>query len=178
MFERNKIDNGANTHHQTAVPAELTLSDGEVLAGQFIIPATRAFSDVLNGESHFLEFEPFNGERRFVARTAIRAVKLLQIGSASGLAARRPVEGSFDPYTALGLKADAEWDDIRHAYLRLAKAYHADRFASVDLPAEVRDYLQAMSRRVNAAYVALETPRLAVKKISMRAEAVYTSQPR
>lgn len=178
MFERNKVDNGANTHHQTAVPAELTLCDGEVLAGQFIIPATRAFSDVLNGESHFLEFEPFNGERRFVARAAILSVKLMQIGSVQGLAARRPVEGSFDPLSTLGLKANAQWDEVRHAYLRLAKMYHADRFASVDLPAEVRDYMQAMSRRINAAYMALEAPRLAVKKVTMRAEPVYTSPAR
>lgn len=178
MFERNKVDNGANSHHQSAIPAELTLSDGEVLAGHFIISASRAFSDVLNGEAQFFEFEPFNGERRFIAKSAIRSVKLLQVGSAAGLATRRPVEGAFDPYTTLGLKADAEWDDIRHAYLRLAKTYHADRFASVDLPAEVRDYLQAMSRRVNAAYVALEAPRLAVRKVSMRAQPIYTSPAR
>jgi len=178
MFERNKIDNGANTHHQTAVPAELTLTDGEVLAGQFIISATRAFADVLNGESHFLEFEPFNKERRYIARTAILSVRLIQVGSAAGLSARRPIEGAFDPHTTLGIKADAEWDDVRHAYLRLAKMYHADRFASVDLPVEVRDYLQAMSRRVNAAYVALEAPRLAVKKVSMRAQPVYSTPAR
>ena len=178
MFERNKVDNGTSTHHQSAIPAELTLSDGEVLTGQFIISASRAFSDILNSEMHFFEFEPFQSERRFIARTAIRAVKLLQVGSATSLASRRPVEGGFDPYVTLGLKADAGWDDIRHAYLRLAKTYHADRYASIELPPEVRDYLQAMSRRINAAYVALEAPRLAVKKVSMRAEPVYTSQPR
>ncbi len=178
MFERNRVDNGANSQHQSAIPAELTLDDGEVLSGQFLISATRAFSDILNGESQFFEFEPFGQERRFIAKQAIRSVKLLQVGSASGLAARKPADGAFDPYVTLGLKADAEWDDVRHAYLRLAKAYHGDRYASVELPPEVRDYLQAMSRRINAAYMALETPRNVIKKVSMRAAPVYTSPAR
>ena len=72
----------------------------------------------------------------------------------------------------------ASWDEVRQAYLRLAKAYHADRYASVDLPGEVREYLQQMSRRVNAAYTLLKAPRLVVKKADMRAAPVYTSRPR
>jgi DnaJ-domain-containing protein 1 len=133
---------------------------------------------VLNSELNFLEFEPFHRERRYLARTAIRSVKLMDVPAANGLDARRPVSGEFDPHSALGVKRDADWDEIRHAYLRLAKAYHADRYASVELPGEVRDYLQQMSRRVNAAYKALEAPRLTVKKAEMRPEPVYTSRPR
>lgn len=179
MFERNKIETG-NSGHQTAIAAEIVLDDGEVQTGSFIISASRAFGDVLNGEAPFLEFEPFEGERRYIARQSIRSVKLIQGGAPSALSARRPVEGSFDPYSALGVKKDAPWEEVRHAYLRLAKTYHADRFASIDLPSEVRDYLQQMSRRINAAYVALETPRLAVVKaqVSGRSTPVYTSQPR
>ncbi|MEQ1696474.1 MAG: J domain-containing protein [Hyphomicrobiaceae bacterium] len=178
MFERNRVDNGANSQHLSAIPAELTLDDGEILTGQFLIQASRTFSDVLNGEGQFFEFEPFGKERRFVSKQAIRSVKLLQTGSANALNMRKPADGAFDPYVTLGLKADAEWEDVRHAYLRLAKAYHADRYASVALPVEVRDYLQAMSRRINAAYVALEAPRNVIKKVSMRAAPVYTSPAR
>ena len=72
----------------------------------------------------------------------------------------------------------AKWEAVRESYLRLVKAYHADRYASVDLPPEVRTYLQQMSRRVNAAYTALEAPRNAVRKTQTRAEPIYTSQPR
>ena len=178
MFERNKIDNASNSAHQAAVPAELTLDDGSVLAGHFLISAARAMFDVLNGETHFLEFEPFNQERRLIAKQSIRAVKLLDVPGAKGLESRRPIEGEFDPYGALGLKRDADWEDVRAAYHRLAKAYHADRYASVEMPGEVRDYLQQMSRRVNAAYKALEAPRLVVKKADMRAAPVYTTGPR
>jgi curved DNA-binding protein CbpA len=86
--------------------------------------------------------------------------------------------GEFDPYAALGLKRDADWEEVRNAYLRLARTYHADKFASVELPPEVRDYLSQMSRRVNAAYTALEAPRLIVRKADLRATAVYTSPTR
>ena len=178
MFERGKIDNASNSAHQSAIPAELTLADGGVLAGHFIISAARAISDILNGDMQFLEFEPFECERRFIAKSTIASIKLLDAPAANVLDARRPVAGAFDPYAALGVKRDADWDDVRHAYLRLAKAYHADRYASVELPLEVRDYLQQMSRRVNAAYTALEAPRLTVKKAEMRPEPVFQSRPR
>ena len=178
MFERGKIDNSSNSAHQSAIPAELTLSGGEVLAGHFLISAARTLADVLNGEMAFLEFEPYEAERRFIAKMSIQAVKLLDAPVANVLDVRRPVQGAFDPYGALGVKRDAEWDEVRHAYLRLAKAYHADRYASVELPVEVHDYLQQMSRRVNAAYTALEAPRLNVRKAEARPEPVYTSRPR
>lgn len=178
MFERNRVDNSSNSTHQSAVPAEITLTDGEVLTGHFLISAARALSDVLNGDIHFLEFEPYERERRFIARSAIRAVKLLDAPAANVLDVRRPIPGAFDPYAALGVKRDTDWDEVRHAYLQLAKAYHADRYASIELPPEVRDYLQQMSRRVNAAYTALEAPRLMVKKADLRPEPVYQSRPR
>jgi hypothetical protein len=178
MFERNRIDNASNTGHQTAVPAELTLNDGSVVSGHFLISSARAIGDVLNSEALFFEFEPFDGERRFISKHAISAFRLLSVAPADGLDARRPISGAFDPYSALGVKRDADWDDIRQAYLRLAKAYHADRYASIDLPTEVREYLQQMSRRVNAAYTALEAPRQVVRNVALRADPVYTSQPR
>lgn len=177
MFERNRIDNASNTGHQTAIPAEITLSDNEVLSGHFLISSARAFADVLNSEMQFFEFEPFEGERRFISKQSIRAVKLLDVPAANGLESRGPIVGEFEPYGALGLKRDAHWDEVRQAYLRLAKAYHADRYASVELPAEVRTYLQQMSRRVNAAYTALEAPRHVIAKSATRIAPVYASRP-
>ena len=160
MFERNRIDNASTTSHQTAVPAELTLADGETLIGHLLISSARAVAEVLNGESLFIEFVPLGAERRFVSKQALRSVRVVDGGACTALDARRPLNGEFDPYAALALKPDAGWEDVRQAYLRLAKAYHPDRYASVDLPGEVREYLQQMSRRVNAAYTALEAPRL------------------
>lgn len=179
MFERNRVDNSTSgSAHQSAVAASLTLADGEVLTGHFYISAARAISDVLNGETQFLEFQPLDGARRFIAKRAIRAISLADAPGAKALETRRPQDGEFDPYGALGVKRGAGWEEIREAYLRLAKTYHTDRYASVELPAEVRDYLAQMSKRVNAAYTMLEAPRLVVRKADMRAAPVYTSRPR
>jgi hypothetical protein len=178
MFERNRVDNTNNSMHQTAVPAELTLATGEIMAGHLVINSARAIADVLNGENSFIEFEPLGSSRRYLSKSSICSVRVVDAANANALDARRPLSGEFDPYAALGLTRDAEWEDIRQAYLRLAKAYHADRYASVELPAEVREYFQQMSRRVNAAYTLLEAPRLVVRKADLRAAPVYTSRPR
>ena len=179
MFERNRIDNNTSaTGHQTTAAAVVALADGEILTGHFVYSAARAFSDLLNGELLFLEFTPLNGNRRFLAKHAIRSVTMPDAPAATALESRRPKNGEFDPYTALGLSRDAEWDEVREAYLRLSKSYHPDRFASVDMPVEVRDYLAQMSKRVNAAYTMLESARIVVKKAVMRPAPVYTSRPR
>ncbi len=38
------------------------------------------------------------------------------------------------------------------AYRELTKTYHPDRLASMQLPAEMLDYAEAMQRRINAAF--------------------------
>lgn len=178
MFERNRIDNvSQGSANLTAVPAEVIMADGELLVGHFVIQATRPFSEVLNSDVPFVEFEPFHRERRYIAKSAIRSVKLMDAPAGRTLEARRPLPGEFDPYQALGVRRDAEWEDIRHAYIRLTKIYHADRFASVELPDEVRAYLKDMSTRINTAYATLEVPHLQAKKVTLRAEPVYTSKP-
>ncbi len=176
MFDRNRVDNA--TANQLAIPAEVTMSDGEVIVGHFIIASSRAFGEVLNGESPFLEFAPFQRDRRYIAKSAIRTVKLMEVPGGRALDAHRPMQGEFDPYQALGVKRDAEWEEIREAYIKLTKTYHNDRYASVELPGEVRTYLKDMSARVNTAYALLEAPRIQQKRVSTRVEPVYTSRPR
>lgn len=176
MFERNKIDNSAP---QTTVPAELTVEGGEVLKGRFLISASRNIFDVLNGDGHFLEFETYQGERSLVARTAIKSVKLTSLPSASQLKGRMRETESFDPHQVLGVGTDTAFDDVRAAYLRLSKIYHPDRFHGVDLPGEVRDYLAAMARRINAAYAALEAPVQASRRAAIaKAQPIFTSPAR
>lgn len=176
MFERNRVEN-ANAN-QFAVPAEVTMNDGEILVGHFIISSSRAFGEVLNGESPFLEFTPFQRDRRYIAKSAIRAVKLMEVPGSKGLTSFKPMNGEFDPYQTLGVKRDADWDQIREAYVRLAKTYHNDRYAAIELPNEVRVYLKDMSTRVNTAYALLEAPHKQSKRATMRSEPIYTSGPR
>jgi hypothetical protein len=172
MFERNRPEN----HEQGATAVEITLDDGTMDAGKLLIPASRSAFDVLNGPALFLEFEPFEGERRFIAKSALKAVKLIAGAKPLNLAQKvRDMDG-FDPHVVLGVAVGAPWDDIRAAYLVRAKTYHPDRFAGVELPTEVSGYLSGMLRRINASYAALETAEQARKNTVARKQTlVYSS---
>lgn len=154
MFERNKVDNAQDSRN--AVPVEITLADGDVMVGRIMIPAGRNVFDQLNGPATFLEVEPYGAERTFIAKTAVRSIRIVPVPGANHLNARMREANGFDPATVLGVRADAPFDEVRHAYHAKAKAYHPDRYQSLELPAEVRDYLTAMLGRVNVAFAALE----------------------
>jgi hypothetical protein len=178
MFERVKVDN-ISPIQTVAVPAEVTLDDHSVLRGKFITPQGRALPDLLNGAIAFVEFEPYGGERRLFAKSSIRSVKIVNVPGTGQLARRHNEIDTFDPYAVLGIKSGAPFDEVKTAYHRLAKIYHPDRYSAAELPPEVREYLAAMVRRINAAFSALEAPHQMVKKSTAdRAEAVYTSRPR
>lgn len=175
MFERNKVDNV----DQSSVPVELTLEGGEMMKGRLLIAIGRKPFEVLNGAGAFLEFEPYGGERSFIAKASIRNVKLVNVPRLPSLTGRLHDLDSFDPHSILGVPAAASFEDIKAAWHRQSKAYHADRFQSVELPQEVSDYLAAMSRRINLAYAALEAPHMARKQAQhARSTPIYSSGPR
>mgnify|MGYP000959255037 CR=1 FL=1 len=175
MFERNKIDNAPEA---ALVPVEIVMADGERLKGKLAVPAGRTLTDAINGAGSFIEFEPYGAERRFIAKTQMTSIQLVGVPRASALASRaRPNE--FDPHTILGLAPGASWDEVRQAYVQMTKLYHPDRYANAILPPEVKDYLDATVRRLNAAYAALETPhKISKVRTADRAAPIYTSAPR
>ena len=178
MFERVKVDN-VSAVQSVAIPAEVTLDNGRTLRGKFVAPQGRGIVEILNGSTAFLEFEPYGGERSLLAKSSIKAVKLVNVPSTGQLARRASEIDTFDPFAVLGVKTGASFDEVRTAYHRQAKIYHPDRYSMAELPPEVRDELAAMVRRINAAFAALEVPHQVVKKVAAdRAEAVYTSRPR
>lgn len=177
MFERNRVHN-----HQSegaSVPVEITTTEGETLNGRIHILTNQRLFDVLNGPNAFIEFEVFGGERSFLAKSALRNVKLIQVPAPINLVERARDGRDFDPYAVLGLPSGASFDDVKAAWHRLSKSYHPDRFASADLPQEVRDYLGVMARRVNVAYGTLEAPQKAQKqRAETQAKPIYTSGAR
>ena len=166
MFDRGKPDKALGPAY-----AEITLEDGRELKGRFNIPPGRSLTDVLNSTSSFMEFEPFGGERLFIAKGALQAIKPLNLPGLPNLSAGPKEADAFDPYAILRIERDAGPEEARRAYLDLAKTYHPDLFATVELPPEVRNYLAAMARRVNAAYDAVQD---ALKKRAGRQEPVFT----
>lgn len=178
MFERVKVDN-ASAVQTAAIPVEVTLDDGRTLRGKFIAPQGRGIVDLLNGGVQFLEFEPYGGERSLIAKSSVKAVKLVNVPGNGQLSRRTNEIDTFDPHAELGVRAGATFDEVKTAYHRKAMIYHPDRYTTAELPTEVRDYLAATVRRINAAFAALEVPHQVVKKAaSDRADAVYTSRPR
>ena len=172
MFERSKIENAPDL---TAMPVEAVFADGTTARGKLLVPTTKTMGDVLNGPGAFLEFEPYGGERSYIAKAQLASIKMLGVPKLPNLNARlRDLDG-FDPFAVLGVAPGATRDDIRQAYFAQAKVYHPDRYATAELPTEVIEYLFAMARRINAAHAALNVEQ---KKQAARQEPVFTSAGR
>jgi DnaJ domain len=175
MFERNRVD---NQDHGT-IMIEVTFDDGRTLIGRLSLPSGRSLFDHLNGPHAYLEFEPLEGERAVFAKSTVKSARAIAPVKGSAITQRlRDLDG-FDPYQILGLERGRDWDDVRSAYHRLAKAYHPDRYATAELPEEVITYLSGMARRVNAAYAALEAAYAQKRQYAkFRQEPIYTSPVR
>jgi hypothetical protein len=157
---------------------EIGLVSGEQTKGKLMVPVGRSPLEVLNGLGAFIEFEPYGGERQFLAKTQIAAMRLAGVPQRPSLSPAY-ANDDFDPHTILGVPRGCAWEDIRQAYLRLSKTYHPDRYSNAMLPDEVRTYLETMARRLNAAYAALEATKRAVEQSPMpRYAPVFTSAPR
>jgi hypothetical protein len=172
MFERNRVDNAPEA---SAVPVEIALADGSVAKGKLLVPMGKTVADALNGSGSFVEFEPYGGERSYLAKSQLASVRPVGVPREHSLQSRLVDVGGFDPCRTLGLGAGATREEVRAAYLAQAKAYHPDRYATAELPAEVRDYLGTMARRINAAYAALDVPE---RKKAARPEPVFASSGR
>lgn len=173
MFDRSKTDSGAD---QPAIAVEVTFDDARTVKGRILVPVQKGVVDVLNNPHPFVEFEPYGGDRQFVLKTSLKAVKPIGAARVVSLQARLRDADTFDPHAILGVSGAATWDEIKAAYHARAKVYHPDRYSTAELPVEVRDYLASMSRRVNAAFAALEDPHREKKAATAnRATAIYTS---
>ena len=176
MFERNRIDNSLQ---QLSVPAEITLQNGTELKGKFHFTAARSIYEVLNGANQFLEFETYDGERTLIAKSTLASIKIISVPASGGLSAKLRDGDTFEPHAVLGVARDASWEEVRQAYFKLSKIYHPDLYAGATLPNEVKDYLAAMARRINAAYKALEVPQQAIKRAEVeKAKPIFTSAQR
>ena len=166
MFERGKGDRA-----EGPVTVEITLEDGQKLHGKLVVPSGRTLTEVLNGSLAFVEFQPLDGEPMFIAKMALQCVRPLNVPPAPKLKTGNGDACGFDPAAVLGVALGASREEVREAYLHLAKMYHPDRYAAAELPPEVREYLAAMARRVNAAYDALHGT---AQKRAARQEPVFT----
>ena len=128
--------------------AQVTLCDGRTLAGKILIAETSNLTRVLNSEASFLEFETHDGARSKIAASAIVEVAQTDLPNVR----RLNVDDTVNPYKVLGLEKGANAKEVKAAYISMTKLYHPDRFSSMDLPKEMSNYVDEMSRRINSAY--------------------------
>jgi DnaJ domain len=136
--------------NRVTLAVQITLASGSTMRGNIFMSKQRTMHEELNKGEAFLEFESSDSQKMYLARNVIAVVKEFSVPRADQLQ-RRPID-QFDAHEVLGLKTDADAHAIRNAYVALAKLYHPDRFARIELPAEVSEYLTAMATRINLAY--------------------------
>ena len=152
-----------------AIQVEITTADGGFTKGRLWASAGKSLADTLNGPAPFLEFTAYGEERvDFIAKAHVASLRTIEIPKTAPLYDRRG-SSADDPYRILGLQSGASWFSIREAYLRLAKSHHPDSFSSVELPDEVREYLDSKIQRINAAYGVLEDSLRRTAKTGLRA---------
>lgn len=154
MFERNPVDNSS----VMTVAVEIAMTDGEVVTGRAALPPSRQVHRLLEGNDPFLYLEQFDGEGRFIPRAGITSLKVVATVRSQALRLPAVDANSFDPWRVLGVEKGSPWDDVRAAYHRMAKTYHPDRFAGMDVAPEIAAYLEAKTKQINAAFRVLKSP--------------------
>jgi hypothetical protein len=132
----------------------ITLSDDTVMTVSIRMPLSNRLGDALNTADMFLDVVTASGEQLYIAKSALRSVRSMELPKADqlDLEARQAGLDNLDPHSILKVGAEASPEDIRHAYHRMARLYHPDRIASYDLPDEMKEYARAMLVRINLAF--------------------------
>ncbi len=136
------------------LPVTLTMMDGRHLVGDFVVNLGGTVERTINNDMRFVRFCDMNGNERLISKDSIAEVEERKTAKIISLPTEGRLDGT-DPYAVLEIERTATDGEIREAYLRRAKSYHADRFANVELPREVAQYTDSMSRRINEAYAIL-----------------------
>lgn len=154
MFERNTVDRSSDSAKKT-VAVSVMYADGHSVSGVCHVATTRTLDEELNHPGSYLDFEPYQGERAFIAKSAIVRISRIDLPKADQLDRSAQHYDAADPYTILGVARGCSAAEIQSAYHALAKQYHPDRFAGMDLPSEMLKYASDMARRVNEAHAML-----------------------
>ena len=132
----------------------ITLSDDTVMTVSIRMPLSNRLGDALNAADMFLDVITAGGEQQYIAKSAVRSVRSVELPRADqlDLEARHAGLEDLDPHAVLRVGQKASPEEIRQAYHRMARLYHPDRIASYDLPDEIKEYARAMLVRINLAF--------------------------
>lgn len=131
----------------------LELRDGTKLMASVRLPISGKLHDLLNNPDRFLDILGADGEQYFLSKDQVLRAAIANPPKAELNMNRRSADGrSFNAWAVLGIPSGSSPDEIKSAYRNLVKTYHPDRFANLDLPAEMKDYAAAMLSRINIAH--------------------------
>ena len=147
MLERGAM----NDRQKTRLAVEMTLDDGKITRGR-LIGKFRTLAENLAADGGFLEIEAGDGRLTYVSKSALRKISEISMPVADQLTQKMTATKAGEAYNILGVSPRASEDELMAAYRELTKVYHPDRLASMQLPAEMLDYAEAMQRRINAAF--------------------------
>jgi len=147
MLERGAM----NERQKVRLAVEMVLDDGKIMRGR-LIGKFRSLGENLAADGGFLEIEAGDGRLTYVSKTAVRKISEISMPAADQLNQKMAAAKSGEAYTILGVSPRASEEELVAAYRGLSKAYHPDRLASMQLPAEMLEYAESMQRRINAAF--------------------------
>ena len=76
------------------------MQEGRTLSGKITMPPGRGMLEYLNNAAHYLEFESFDGDRRYLAKGSVAEVKQVSVPRAGNLNQRlRDLDGRCLPAT-------------------------------------------------------------------------------
>jgi hypothetical protein len=130
----------------------LVLQDGTVTRGTMLVPRDKTLREFFSMPDPFIDFECALNGTMVIAKSALVSLRKHEMPNADQLDKKISGLEKADPHRILGVGKSATGDEVHAAYLALARVYHPDRFASANLPPEVADYLESMTRRINIAY--------------------------
>ena len=131
----------------------LTFHDGSKSVVSVKLPLSGKLAETLNNQDQFLDVISGTGEAYFIAKSKVARAQATEIPHATLNQRRRNADqAQFNPYAVLGVQSTASKEEIREAYVGLVKMYHPDRFLTLDIPQEMKDYAASMQARINLAY--------------------------
>lgn len=141
------------------IKVELFMTDGSRRIGVVLKPRDKTLREIFNqGHERFVDFDCAEYGETIVAKPSIMEIRPYDIKRDADKEAVKDFEAKAalveraDAHSLLGVQPGAAVEEIHAAYIKRARAYHPDRFGEIDIPAEIRTYLDAMARRINAAY--------------------------
>lgn len=134
------------------ITIEIKLVDGSTLRGTMLLQREKSLKDTFSSGDPFVEFDCMVNGEIVLAKTGIAVIRQIKKGATDVLDRRMKALEKTDAFGVLKLAQTTDREKIREAYLKQTRLYHPDRFAGAELPPEVSEYINAMTRRINNAY--------------------------